>query len=125
MAFTNVIESFVERRPALLALATIILSAGIAFTVTKSTTTTALRSQLMMELKSSSGSSVRVDGYSNVGFSGSLLVGDQNTGSGKLTVHGVDGSVFCIEDTDGSGWTSCDALNGTFTCRIARGAECP
>lgn len=41
-----------------------------------------------------------------------------NTGNTK-GVH------FCMLDTDNAGWSACDTLNGTQTCRIASAGECP
>lgn len=60
-------------------------------------------------------------------LSGAKLSGTPTTGSSALVLQGgAKGSHFCVRDTDGAGWTLCDALNGTLSCVLeANATQCP
>lgn len=59
-------------------------------------------------------------------FTGSLLsIHGRGTGSGKIRIFGPEGAHICYRDTDNAGWTQCDALDGTVSCRVASDGQCP
>lgn len=45
--------------------------------------------------------------------------------SGSLVLNGAKGGQVCYADTDGVGYTMCSGNNGTQTCKVAVGNECP
>lgn len=54
----------------------------------------------------------------------SLLEVDKGTGIGQLTLDGTTGGCIMLQDTDGAGWTECDALNGVLTCETDGDGVC-
>lgn len=59
-------------------------------------------------------------------MSGSKVVLQPTTGTAAVVMGGgAKGSHICYRDTDNAGWTACDALNATVSCRIASAGECP
>lgn len=71
---------------------------------------------------SMSGSNLTLKGT----MSGAKLNVTPQSGTAAVLLNGgAKGAHLCYRDTDGAGWTSCDALNGTQSCRVASAGECP
>ena len=54
----------------------------------------------------------------------SLLEIDKGTGTAQITIDGTTGACLMLQDTDGAGWTECDALNGTLSCSTDADGVC-
>ncbi len=69
-----------------------------------------------------------IDGSGNVGIGStaprSLLEIDKGTGTAQITIDGTTGACLMLQDTDGAGWTECDALNGTLSCSTDADGVC-
>lgn len=46
----------------------------------------------------------------------SILEIQKGTGTAQITIDGTTGGCLMFQDTDGAGWTECDALNGSLSC---------
>ncbi len=58
--------------------------------------------------------------------SGAKLAATPKTGTAGLVLYGgAKGTHICYADSDGSGFTACDANNGTQTCRVSTSGLCP
>ncbi len=59
-----------------------------------------------------------------ISLSGSTLTVN-GSGSGKVSLQGLDGGKVCVLDTDGVGYTVMSANDGVLAGRMATGGECP
>src|SRR3990167_8518552 len=114
-------------RPAAQAAASMVIAAGVSFSVSVATPNGVSESRLGMVVKTESGGQVAAFTESgSLALSGaSLTVGDGNTGSGKTSLVGADGGKICLLATDGAGYTVHECNDGTCTPRAATGSECP
>ena len=48
----------------------------------------------------------------------------KGTGSAQITINGASGGCLMFRDTDNSGWTECNALNGVLTCSVDADGIC-
>lgn len=117
----------VSRYIASSATAAVILVAGAFFSITGPKTGLPASGSYLQQYKTGSGYlRGTIDDMGSLAFSGTLSLGRNNAGSGKLILQGADGGKACVMDTDGAGYTvTNECLNGTCTDRIARGSECP
>lgn len=126
MPFSSAPLDFVKTFPGASVLATVALIAGAAFTLKGPVTGAVPIGAHVSEIKTGSGS---LRGYcddtGSCSQSGGLVVGSKKTGSGKLTIDGLDGGKSCVADGDGVGYTIQECNNGTCTTRIAPAGECP
>lgn len=103
-----------------------ITASGVAFKVLKNTPTAAIRSENIIEQKSSSGSGIKVDGYGSETASGHI-VQDGNTalGTGYLILNNsnASGSTVCMRNTAGVQRVM-TIVNTTVTVRAIVGNEC-
>lgn len=69
----------------------------------------------------------RTSGNVGIGTTGpmrSILDIDQGTGTAQVTIDGTTGGCLMFQDTDGAGWTECDALNGVLSCSTDADGVC-
>lgn len=54
----------------------------------------------------------------------SILEIQKGSGTAQITIDGTSGGCLMFQDTDGAGWTECDALNGTLSCSTDADGVC-
>ena len=108
-------------------LATLASATVTTLVVTTSTVTTAnITTANVQTLSGATVNAMQANGIVEaLTISGSVLKSFPNSGSGKLLLSGSKGGTLCIYDTDAGGYSQCDTLNGTMTCRIASAGQCP